>query len=266
MMRNQDRGFTMPLQINNGYNHHGTTNSRRIALVTGASRGLGKTLARFLAQHGWDLLLTARGRDDLAATAAELETYGSAIIALPGDVRGAEHRRHLIREAGARGGLHWLINNASMLGVSPLVPLADFELERFEQVLDVNLLAPVALVQAAFPLLKQSGGLVINISSDAAVGGYAGWGAYGASKAALDLVSITLAAELRDQGVGVISVDPGDLRTQMHQAAYPGEDISDRPLPDITLPFWAWLVDQNPLSVSGRRYQAQADAWTTENS
>ena len=119
----------------------------------------------------------------------------------------------------------------------------------------------MGLVQATLPLLRKSGGLVINISSDAASGGYSGWGAYGASKAALDLVSLTLAGELRDDGVAVVSVDPGDMRTQMHQDAFPGEDISDRPLPEVTLPFWAWLLGQPRTLVTGRRFQAQADRW-----
>jgi NAD(P)-dependent dehydrogenase (short-subunit alcohol dehydrogenase family) len=106
--------------------------------------------------------------------------------------------------------------------------------------------------------------LVVNLSSDAAVGGYAGWGGYGASKAALDLLSLTLANELRDQGVAVVSVDPGDMHTQMHQDAFPGEDISDRPLPETTVPFWAWLLAQKPLPISGRRFQAQAEVWSVK--
>jgi NAD(P)-dependent dehydrogenase (short-subunit alcohol dehydrogenase family) len=125
----------------------------------------------------------------------------------------------------------------------------------------VNTLAPLALVREALPLLARSQGLVVNISSDAALGGYPGWGVYGASKAALDLVSKTLAAENRERGVAVVSVDPGDMRTKMHQDAYPGQDISDRPSPDVTLPFWAWLLSQPPMKVSGMRYQAQASVW-----
>ena len=125
----------------------------------------------------------------------------------------------------------------------------------------VNLLAPLGLAQEVVPLLEQSGGLIVNISSDAAVGGYPGWGGYGASKAALDLISVTLANELRDEGIGVVSVDPGDMRTHMQQEAFPGEDISDRPLPEATLPFWAWLLGQNPLAVSGQRYRAQSETW-----
>ena len=125
----------------------------------------------------------------------------------------------------------------------------------------MNVLAPLALIQEALPLLERAHGLVVNITSDAAIGGYPGWGVYGASKAALDLVSKTLAAELRDEGVAVVSVDPGDMRTTMHQDAYPGQDISDRPLPDVTVPFWAWLLSQPPKAVSGGRFQAQASLW-----
>jgi NAD(P)-dependent dehydrogenase (short-subunit alcohol dehydrogenase family) len=139
--------------------------------------------------------------------------------------------------------------------------LAHFPLDGLRQVLEVNTIAPLALVQEMLPFLAASGGLVVNISSDAAGGGYEHWGGYGASKAALDLISTTLANELRDQEVGVVSVDPGDMRTDMHQDAFPGEDISDRPLPEETLPFWAWLFGQEPRSISGQRFQAQADLW-----
>ena len=139
--------------------------------------------------------------------------------------------------------------------------LAEYPLEALERVLEVNLIAPLGLVQAALPLLRRSAGLVINISSDAAIGGYPGWGAYGASKAALDLASLTLAGELQDDEVAVVSVDPGDMRTQMHQDAFAGEDISDRPLPEVTLPFWAWLLGQPHALVTGRRFQAQSDRW-----
>jgi NAD(P)-dependent dehydrogenase (short-subunit alcohol dehydrogenase family) len=154
-----------------------------------------------------------------------------------------------------------LVNNASDLGPSPLPPLAAFPLDAFAGLYAANVVAPLALVQAALPLLRASRGLVVNVSSDAALGGYPGWGGYGATKAALDLVSLTLANELRADRVAVVSVDPGDMRTAMHQQAYPGEDITDRPLPDVTLPFWGWLLGQEPMAVSGRRFQAQAEAW-----
>jgi NAD(P)-dependent dehydrogenase (short-subunit alcohol dehydrogenase family) len=233
----------------------------KIALVTGASRGLGKTIATFLAGRGDDLIITARGAAGLAAVAQDLEAYGGRVIALPGDVSDLAHVRRLVAAAHELGRLDLLVNNASILGPSPQPPLADYPLETLEQVFAVNVLAPLGLIQAALPLLKAAHGSVINISSDAAVGGYPGWGGYGASKAALDLISLTLANELRDEGVAAVAVDPGDMRTQMHQEAFPGEDISDRPVPEVTLPFWAWLLGQNLQSVSGRRFQAQAEVW-----
>ena len=233
----------------------------RVALITGASRGLGAELAGFLAKQGYDLVLTARGAEALETIARSLRKYGSQVIAIPGDVSEPKHRADLADAAGSLGRLDLLINNASNLGLSPLPPMAEYPVDSMEQVMKVNLLAPLGLVQSTLPLLKASGGTVINISSDAAVGGYPGWGAYGASKAALDLVSLTMANELRDDGVAVVSVDPGDMRTQMHQDAFPEEDISDRALPKATLPFWAWLLGQPRMVVTGQRYQAQSDRW-----
>jgi NAD(P)-dependent dehydrogenase (short-subunit alcohol dehydrogenase family) len=234
-----------------------------IALITGASRGLGKTLAQFLAAHGTELILTARGTEELAATAQELAQFGGAVVALPGDVADAVHRRALAEAAAERGGLDILVNNASILGPSPLPILAHYPLEALEQVLEVNFLAPIGMVQVALPLLQRRKGLIVNISSDAATGGYAGWGGYGASKAALDLAGLTLAGELAPLGVAVVSVDPGDMRTRMQQEAFRDEDISDRPEPEVTLPFWAWLLGQDHGAVNGRRFKAQADVWAT---
>ena len=233
----------------------------RVAIITGASRGLGAELARFLAKQGYDLVLTARGADALGSTARDLEVHGGRVVAIAGDVSDHEHRSRLAEAAESLGGLDLLVNNASDLGPSPLRSLTDYSLDAVEHVFRVNVLAPLGLVQSTLPLLKESRGMVINVSSDAAVGGYPGWGAYGASKAALDLVSLTLANELRDEGVAVVGVDPGDMRTQMHQEAFPGEDISDRPIPESTLPFWAWLLNQDNLSVSGNRYRAQSERW-----
>lgn len=235
----------------------------KIALITGASKGLGKTLAQFLAQQYDTLILTARGRHTLQTTVNELKSTGSTanIIAIPGNVADAEHRRRLVDAARQAGGLHLLVNNASTLGPTPMPTLTDFPLEAFRYLFDVNVLAPLALVQEALSLLEASSGLVVNLSSDAALGGYPGWGGYGASKAALDLFSLTLANELKASGVGVVAVDPGDLRTDMHQAAFPGEDISDRPLPEVTLPFWGWLLGQAPLAITGQRFRAQAEQW-----
>ncbi len=233
----------------------------KVALITGASRGLGLELAGFLAKQEYDLVLTARGADALEDAARSLEKHGGKVVALPGDVSKPEHRRRLTEAAESFGHLDLLINNASDLGAAPLPPLAEYPLDTLEEVFRVNLIAPLGLVQSTLPLLKESGGTIINLSSDAAVGGYPGWGAYGSSKAALDLVSLTLANELRDTGVAVVSVDPGDMRTRMHQSAFLGEDISDRPLPEVTLPFWAWLFGQSRMSVTGKRYQAQSDRW-----
>ena len=235
--------------------------SRRVALITGASRGLGFTLAEFLAAQGYALILTARGAEALHSAAQSLESYGTRIVALAGDVADPAHRRRLADAARSFGRLDLLVNNASVLGPSPLPALADYSLAALRDVLTVNTIAPLGLVQETLPLLKTSGGLIVNISSDAAIGGYEGWGGYGASKAALDLLTRTLANELRPAGVGVVSVDPGDLRTAMHQQAYPGDDISDRPEPAVTLPFWGWLLGQNVLDISGSRYQAQAEQW-----
>ena len=233
----------------------------RVALITGASRGLGKTLAAFLAVQGYDLILDARGQGDLDSTAAELRGHGGHVVAVAGDVSEPGHRHTLLAAAEGLGRLDLLVNNAPILGPSPLPALAGYPLETLEQVLAVNTLAPLALIQDALGLLARASSLVVNITSEAAVGGYPGWGGYGASKAALDLLSLTLANELREQRVAVVSVDPGDMRTQMHQDAFPGESIDDRPLPESTLPFWAWLFGQEPMAVSGQRLQAQSDVW-----
>jgi NAD(P)-dependent dehydrogenase (short-subunit alcohol dehydrogenase family) len=221
---------------------------KRVALITGASRGLGKTVASFLAAQGYDLILTARGAEALVETTAELQRYGGQIVALPGDVSDGAHQQQVAEAVAQQGRLDLLINNASILGPSPQPALVTYPLETLEQVFAVNTFAPLTLVQKLLPWLTKAQGLVVNLSSDAAVGGYAGWGGYGASKAALDLLSLTLANELRDQGVAVV----------------PGEDISDRPLPETTVPFWAWLLAQKPLPISGRRFQAQAEVWSVK--
>ena len=161
---------------------------------------------------------------------------------------------HAARELG---GLDLLVNNASELG--DIGPLMDFDVQRFGRVFPVNAGAPIALIQGAVPLLAERRGLIVNITSDAAQGAYPGWGPYGASKAALELLTRTLATELRGRGVSAVLVDPGDMRTRMHQQAFPLEDISDRPLPEVTVPFWNWLFDQRPASISGERFAAQQE-------
>jgi NAD(P)-dependent dehydrogenase (short-subunit alcohol dehydrogenase family) len=233
----------------------------RTALITGGSRGLGRTVAEFLAAQKYDLIITARNEEELEAGARALRRHGGKVIALAGDVADPEHRRRLADAARDLGRLDILLNNASTLGATPLPALAEYPLEDLEDAFRVNVLAPIALVREVLPLLEESGGLIVNVSSDAARGGYPGWGGYGMTKAALDLASLTLANELSGRWVGVVAVDPGDLRTRMHQDAFPGEDISDRPLPDVTLPFWAWLFGQPPAAVTGRRYQAQSETW-----
>lgn len=230
----------------------------KVALITGSSRGLGLTLADFLAARGDALIVTARDGEDLEEAAAALRRHGGPVHALPGDVSDPAHRRALARCAEELGGLDLLVNNASELGPSPLPALAEYPLDALERVYQTNVFAPLGLVQEVLPLLRPRA-LIINLSSDAAVGAYPGWGGYGSSKAALDLLSRTLAAEL--DGVSVVSVDPGDMQTRMHQAAFPGEDITDRPLPEVTLPFWAWLLGTDPQWVSGVRFGAQGERW-----
>jgi len=183
------------------------------------------------------------------------------VVAIAGDVNDPTHRTCLLEETLNIGGVSLLVNNASDLGETPRPELINASLERFRQTLETNLVSPLALIQQALPQLSQTHGLVVNITSDASQVGYQRWGVYGSSKAALDLLSKTLAAELKPLGISVISVDPGDMRTQMHQDAFPVEDISDRPLPEVTLPFWAWLINQDPRSITGVRYRAQGPLW-----
>ena len=233
----------------------------KLALVTGASRGLGETISTFLAGMGYDLIVTARGVRALESHASALRNLGVHVEAIVGDVADPDHRTKLAQAVADRTGLDLLINNASDLGPSPLLPLSELPPSDLKRILDVNFISPLELVQLLMPALGTRRGWIINISSDAALGGYPGWGGYGSSKAALDLASLTLANELRRDGITVTSVDPGDMRTDMQQLAFPGEDISDRPLPDETLPFWAWLLSQDPASVNGSRFEAQADSW-----
>lgn len=236
---------------------------KKLAVITGASKGLGKTLSEWLSAQGYDLIITARGTDLLAQTASELQTSNTTIHTLVGDVSDANHRSEIASIVKDYGQLDLLINNASTLGTLPMPSLAEYDLNTLTDVFSINVIAPIALVQVLQPYLND--GLVINLSSDAAVGGYAGWGGYGASKAALDLVSATLANELNDDKIAVVSVDPGDMRTKMHQDAFPNEDISDRPLPDVTLPFWAWLLGQDRQAINGQRFQAQAELWEVQS-
>lgn len=204
----------------------------RTALITGASRGLGLALARQLARQGWNLIIDARGVEALETARAELAALTN-IVAIPGDVTSAKHRDALQEAARAAGGLDALINNASFLGPSPQPYLLEYPLDVLEQVYRTNVIAPLALLQALQRQLK-AGACVINITSDAGVVPYEGWGGYGSSKAALEQLSHILSAE--NTAWRVYWVDPGDMRTQMHQEAFPGEDISDRPLPEESVP------------------------------
>jgi NAD(P)-dependent dehydrogenase (short-subunit alcohol dehydrogenase family) len=207
------------------------------AIVTGASRGLGLALARALAERGWRLVIDARGEEALAAARGELAEL-TDVVAVPGDVSDERHRRALIDAAGSR--LDLLVNNASVLGPSPQPALADYPLEVLEQVYRVNVLAPLALIQLALPILAPNG-RIVDVTSDAAVEPYEGWGGYGSSKAALEQLTNVLAAEHPD--LRIYSVDPGDMNTQMHQEAYPGEDISDRSPPEESVPGLLALVE-----------------------
>jgi NAD(P)-dependent dehydrogenase (short-subunit alcohol dehydrogenase family) len=207
------------------------------ALVTGASRGLGLALASALAERGWSLVIDARGAGALESARADLAAL-TQVVAIAGDVADPDHRARLIEAVD--GPLDLLLNNASSLGASPLPPLAEYPLDTLEEVFRVNVAAPLALVQLALPILAPEA-RILNISSDAAVEAYEGWGGYGASKAALDQLTNVLAAERTD--LRVYAVDPGDMNTQMQQDAYPGEDVSDRPLPEESIPGLLALVE-----------------------
>jgi NAD(P)-dependent dehydrogenase (short-subunit alcohol dehydrogenase family) len=225
--------------------------AQRTALITGASRGLGLALARALAEEGWALIVDARGEAALEGASAELSGRTS-VISIPGDVSDAGHRNALAEAAREAGGLDALVNNASILGPSPQPALLDYPLGVLEEVYRTNTLAPLALVQALREELKQDA-RVINVTSDAAVEPYEGWGGYGSSKAALEQLSNILAAE--NPNLRVYRVDPGDMRTRMHQEAFPEEDISDRPLPEESVPGLLELITGD---LPSGRYEARA--------
>jgi NAD(P)-dependent dehydrogenase (short-subunit alcohol dehydrogenase family) len=208
-----------------------------LAIITGSSRGLGLALARALAERGWALVLDARGGAELERAARELGAI-TEVIALPGDVADDWHRGALVDAAGDQ--IDLLVNNASLLGPSPQPPLGRYPLDALERVYEVNVLAPLALTQLVLPRMADRGA-VINVSSDAGVEPYAGWGGYGSSKAALDQLTAILAEE--HTALRIYSVDPGDMRTRMHQDAFPGEDISDRPLPEASVPGLLALIE-----------------------
>jgi NAD(P)-dependent dehydrogenase (short-subunit alcohol dehydrogenase family) len=222
----------------------------RVAVITGASRGLGRALARALAEDSYRLVVDARDAAALHAAMAGLPA-GAVVTALPGDITDAAHRAGLVRAASALGGPDLLINNAGTLGPSPLPPVSEFPLDELRTAFEVNVFAPLALTQLMLPALRERGGAVLSVTSDAAVEAYAGWGGYGAAKAALEQACNVLAAE--EVTVRVWRVDPGDLRTDMHQQAFPGEDISDRPLPESVMPAFRRLIAERMPS---GRYRA----------
>jgi NAD(P)-dependent dehydrogenase (short-subunit alcohol dehydrogenase family) len=230
-----------------------------VAIVTGASKGLGRALAQGLAERGWSLVIDARDDSSLEAAAAGIREHLSAdarLAVLPGDVTSQWHRLALIEAARGLGGLDLLVNNASDLGATPLPHLEDYPLDSLREVLEVDLIAPLAIIQCSIGLLEQSANpRILNITSDASVEHYPGWGGYGLAKAALDHLSATLAQERPT--LRVWAVDPGDLRTDMHQQAFPGEDISDRPLPEVIVPALLQVLGGD---LSSGRYKASAVA------
>jgi NAD(P)-dependent dehydrogenase (short-subunit alcohol dehydrogenase family) len=218
------------------------------ALVTGGSAGLGRALAAELASQGWHVIIDGRDAGRLEAVAAEL---GPRVRAVAGDVTDPQHRECLVKAVGEAGRLDLLVHNASTLGPTPLRPVAQLSPPALYDIWLTNVAAPLALTQVLLPVLRLSFGVLVSISSDAAVEHYEGWGGYAASKAALDHLTLTLGAENPD--LPAYAVDPGDMRTAMHQAAFPGEDISDRPLPETVAPRLLAMVRRRPAS---GRYRA----------
>jgi NAD(P)-dependent dehydrogenase (short-subunit alcohol dehydrogenase family) len=227
-MSDTDEGTTM-----------GATDIQGTALITGASRGLGLALARGLARHGWNLILTARDQQRLRAVRDELAS-NTHVAAIAGDVTASAHRQALAVLARGHAGLDAVINNAGALGPSPQPGLLDYPLDTLRQVFESNTIAPLGMLQALRDELKP-GARIINVTSDAGINAYPGWGGYGASKAALEQLSAVLSVE--NPSLKVYWVDPGDMRTDMHQAAFPGEDISDRSLPEVRVPAFINLLE-----------------------
>jgi NAD(P)-dependent dehydrogenase (short-subunit alcohol dehydrogenase family) len=216
----------------------------KVAIVTGASKGLGRALAEGLADDGWSLVIDARTEETLRHSEDALRTRlgpGAGVVSGAGDITSPSHRSALVDAARGFGQLDLVANNASSLGETPLACLAGYSLDALRSVLEANVIAPLALVQEAMPLLRQSANpRLLNITSDASLEHYERWGGYGLSKAALDHASLTIGVENPD--VRSWAVDPGDLRTDMHQQAFPGEDISDRPLPESVVPTLMALI------------------------
>ncbi len=207
--------------------------AERTAIITGGSRGLGLALVRSLAAAGWRVVTDARDADALAMSVAGVD----GVVPIAGDITDAAHRRALVAAAAP---IELLVNNAGGLGPSPLPALSEYPLDALTELFSVNVVAPLGLVQEAFPHLRP-GAVIVDITSDAAVEAYEGWGGYGATKAALDHIGRVLAVERPD--LRVLTIDPGDMRTQMHQDAFPGEDISDRPPPEASVPAILTLIE-----------------------
>lgn len=224
-----------------------TDEQTRVALVTGGTAGLGLALTRALAGAGWHVVTDGRAEDKVKETG-----LSDGVTAIAGDVTDADHRGALLRAIEARGRLDLLVHNASSLGPLPMRDLSEVGVDDLQQVWGTNIGAPLVLTGALLPWLVASGGILVGISSDAAIQHYETWGLYGASKAALDHVVLTFGSE---SGVAAYAIDPGDMRTQMHQDAFPGEDISDRPLPETVVPAILRLVERRPES---GRYRAEA--------
>ncbi len=220
-----------------------------MAIVTGASRGFGRALAAALLARGWVVVGDARNAADCNTVGDTVDPPG--LIHLRGDVTDPSHRAALISAAVEAGPLRLLVNNASRLGPSPQPGLADYRAADLHAVYATNVFAPLALIQQALSALVDSTGVVVNVTSDAAVEPYPGWGGYGSSKAALDQLSAVLAVEV--PAVAFYAFDPGDMRTQLHQAAFPGQDISDRPEPESVVPALLHLLDTRPVA---GRYRA----------
>ncbi|WFB83158.1 MULTISPECIES: SDR family oxidoreductase [Streptomyces] len=224
-----------------------------VAIITGASKGLGRAFAEALAARGWELVLDARDAEVLQGTATALEAYGARVTALPGDVTDAGHRAALVAGARLLGGVDLLVSNASALGAEPLVRLAELPLEGLRRALEVNVVAALGLVREALPSLRAApAGAVLTVSSDAAAEAYETWGGYGASKAALDQLAAVLGAE--EPGLRVWAVDPGDMATDLYAAAVPDDD-DPRPDPVSVVPALLRLLDERPAS---GRYGAPA--------
>ena len=226
--------------------------SSDVAVVTGASRGLGLAITRALVADGWSVVVDGRAGDDLMAAISDLTGPGQA-VAIPGDVTDPDHRQQLAQAAAGKGPVRLIVNNASYLGPSPQPVLQNYPLDTLRRVYEVNTVAPLALIQVLRPHMAEAGGVIINITSDAGVEGYAGWGGYGSSKAALEQLSRVLAAE--QPQLRVYWVDPGDMNTRMQQEAFPGEDVSDRPPPEESVP---GLLELAKGELPSGRYQARS--------